>query len=484
MSWTELRNVALVGTEKRQLSSVITSPLDGQPSEVAAMQHAALFGTQRRAGVPITRTTVEAEAEPLAAPTEQNPPEKASRLIELILSGNAVTASLQPPLIHHWLAECAAADCVVPHRSLVPLLDAGARSTELRSSLRPVLGHRGRWLAEMDDRWAWAVANTDSNNYISVDDFLRFSADAKGDYVRTLRLTNPAEARRLVEGAFGDMNAANRTQCVAALTQGLNDDDEEFLESCLTDGSKLVRGEVHSLLNGLPNSRRAQRMVNRLAPLVSSEGRLRKSVTVSWPDAPSKADKSDMTEADTDTEASIWLRDIVAGTPLSWWEQHLDASPDTLLGRNLTPELELITGLSIAAVCQGSIEWADALVSHGHLNTHVIDIASDDVLVAAIAKLPKPNEKTGRDSANLLLQRSGRWSLAYSEAMLKWMQKADSKTPKYLFFSEGLADRLDPESVNRLGDLTEKYDGYEREAARRVLQALTTHASITEAFER
>lgn len=100
MSWTELRNVALVGTEKRQLSSVITSPLDGQPSEVAAMQHAALFGTQRRAGVPITRTTVEAEAEPLAAPTEQNPPEKASRLIELILSGNAVTASLQPPLIH------------------------------------------------------------------------------------------------------------------------------------------------------------------------------------------------------------------------------------------------------------------------------------------------------------------------------------------------------------------------------------------------
>ncbi len=484
MSWTELRSVALVGTDKRQVIDPPPAvlPPDASP-EVAAMHHAALLGVQRRAGKIITTAAAEPEGEPVVVPDETNVPREAAQLIELILGGNVVPPSMNGPLIERWLDECAAGGYVIPHRSMISLLHAGTRSKELRSLVRPVLGHRGRWIAGMQSTWQWAEANTEATADVTPDEFEHFATDAKGDYIQQLRTTDPTRAREVIESVFAGMNAADRTQCVASLSEGLSNDDEAFLEACLSDGSKNVREAAQQLLDGLPSSRRAQRMIERIEPLVSAEGRLRKSLTVAWPDEPSKDDKADMTDRGKDSATSQWLQAIVGGTPLDWWEDELGAKPSDILGRKLAPQPELIAGWSHAAGAQRSTPWADALVAHGHVDHRTVEIASDDVLIKAIGKLPKGTKRSIQQKAGVFLNRASPWSRAYGEALIKWAGSNDPEQVSFNYFESSFAQNLDPSLTADVERLIAKAPaGHQQQSLRRVLQILTMHTSITNAF--
>ena len=47
-----------------------------------------------------------------------------------------------------------------------------------------------------------------------------------------------------------------------------------------------------------------------------------------------------------------WLRTLVAGVPLAWWETTLGDGPDKLLGRRFEPADDLVAGWSRAAVAE------------------------------------------------------------------------------------------------------------------------------------
>lgn len=484
MSWTELRSVALVGTEKRQVGAAAPAvvPQDSSP-EATALHHAALLGVQRLAGSTLVTAAAEPESHPIEVPPESNTPREATQLVELILGGNVVPASMQAPLLRHWLRACAAGGHVVPHRVLIRLLDSGAQSNELRAHLRPVLGHRGRWIAAMDERWAWAVAVTDGTGEVTTKEFESFGPEAKRQHLEARRAVDAEAAREFVGTVFTDLAATHRAACVESFETGLSHDDEPFLEACLDDGSKVVRAAAHSLLNSLPDSRRSQRMIERLAPLVSVEGRRRKkTVTVAWPDPPSKAEKNELSDRGSSIEAS-WLHAIVAGTPLSWWEELLELDPTRIVELGPQPQRELTIAWAVAATAQKSTPWADALATNGHLDPGTVDLASEDVLIRTIRSLHKADAAVIRRLTPILLDRKGPWSVAYGEALLAHFAKTDPKASPWSLFEVPFAERLEPQLAPRVEKLLSKAaNDYEQRAIRRILQALTMQTSISTAF--
>ena len=104
---------------------------------------------------------------------------------------------------------------------------------------------------------------------------------------------------------------------------GLGPDDEPFLERRLDDRARSVREDAAELLDRLPGSARAARMADRLRPLLTTHGTLRKHLEVELPDDPDAAAVRDglVDPGPGVSKRACWLEQIVAGAPLEVWTE-------------------------------------------------------------------------------------------------------------------------------------------------------------------
>lgn len=104
--------------------------------------------------------------------------------------------------------------------------------------------------------------------------------------------------------------------------------DEPFLEAVLKDHRKKARNTAAHLLTYLPDSRLAQRMVARIQPLISLTVQDDKvgAISVTLPEVCDGAMEQDGIDPKppksiTIGERAWWLQQILAATPLTYWEQ-------------------------------------------------------------------------------------------------------------------------------------------------------------------
>ncbi len=497
--WVELRNTILVGTDKRRLPEPDAMAPIGASPEVAALHQAALLGARYRAGTPMVHTggALPADGETPAS-GDVPAPRSAVKLLELVLAGNVVVQDLTPRLLGHWLAECHRHGRVMAHDLLPPVLERGRQSIELRSAIRPVIGERGRWLAGLNRNWAWAAGGAATPAAgMDVATLLTFSIDGKRDALRQRRSIDADEGRALLEEIIPELTAAQRAACLEAIEEGLGPDDEPMLEAALDDRSKKVRAVAARLLDGLPDSRRARRMADRLAPLAAGGGRFRKGLTVAFPDPPTDDELRDLREATAassnigrgggipvsgTTAESAWLLSMVAGAPLSWWEEITGATPADILKRSITPEPELIAGWTMAATAQRSGPWAEALLAAGHVHHRLIDIAGEDAMVGLVRRLPKAKKHADFNLPMRITARSGQWGEPLSHALVDWTASVDLDKTGFPF-EAAFAQGLHPSVAPKIERLLPKVEDHQQRKLRRILQVLTMHTNITEAFQ-
>lgn len=378
---------AMVGTSRAPLPAHAGTPLAGALNSVerddpavGLLARAALAGLATRAG----RRPEPAPPLPDPAPAEALPeaPPRVTRHLSAVLN----TA-----LLPEWLTLCAAAGWRVPHAHLPDLLDWGGRvGAELRDTLRPVLGERGRWLAALSPNWRWFRSLETGNAELDEEAWDAATEAVRESLFRALRAADPASARDFLNARFRAEKAGVRRRLLDALAQTWQPQDAELeplLAEALADRSEDVRAQSRRLLQRLPGSAYNARMVARVAAMLGQEkvgllGKLRgqRRYTLTLPDAPDADARRDGLEAVK--RPAERLRQLLSATH--------PGELSTALG--LTPA-ELV---ELAAQFEGV----------------------DELVQATLAVGAGPNEPTVSELAELLLPRLKGQMTAWRAALL------------------------------------------------------------------
>ena len=471
--WGQLRAAALVGTARRDvppLPALGFASRDGATREELLLDAAALGDAVRRAG---------RVADPAPEPDDPAPAERlavapsgAVQILELLVTQGPVGGASRGVLAVHWFDTAAAAGRVVPPRLLPQVLDL-ATTSAVRRAARAVVGERGRWLAARNPDWSWV---TDEGR-----------AEQAADRVSAIAALRDADAdagRALVEQTWATDGAQQRAAAVAAMIVGLGDADEPFLERCLDDRARSVREEACRLLDRLPGSARAARMADRLRPLLTTHGTLRKHLEVELPDDPDAAAVRDglVDPGPGVSKRTRWLQQIVAGAPLEVWTQVTRTEPARILSMLRPDDALIVTGsLTSAAAGRHDLTWARALMR----------TSPDTRLLALLPADERERHLLTRVSAaqlgslsTELAQAPRPWGPDLSRAVLAAVGSDKTTGHAVRALRDVLPTALHPstlpaveKAMHAAGD-----DTFLRTTLRDVLQFQSLHRSISEAF--
>ena len=272
---------------------------------------------------------------PAAPPDVQ--PCGAKRLTGLLQN---VLATDAKELLAEFLRQMAAHRRLMPHELLPQAL--GVSDVELRELLLPVLGERGRWLASLNPEWSWVSSGVGTLSSGDRESLRREWEDGtirdRCRALAALRLSDAAEGRTLLEGTFKGEKADHRAQLVAVLANGLQSDDEQFLDACLDDRSAQVREAAAALLVKLPESGLAQRMLARADAMLAMtiEGKVFKKLKLAC-NPPEEIDKTwerDGIAAKAPSgrgKRAYWAECVLSAVPPAHWARKFGMEPAAII---------------------------------------------------------------------------------------------------------------------------------------------------------
>jgi len=357
-AWGELTATALLGTDRRPLPPPPPGPAGefghGSDLAVALLDRAAAVQAARRAGA-----VPEAAGPPLpVCPPDDRPPcaAAAARRLGRILGGE------HPDLLDEWLRTLTAAGRAAPPEHLVDLMDRTRTAPGLRPVVVEAVGPVAGWLSELVPGLGWgSVAPV-----APLEAWERGEPAERIEALRRLRSLEPAAARDLLAPGLPGERAELRAAAYRTLAAGLGPEDESLLERALDDRVAAVRQQAAELLAALPSSAWAQRMARRDAPLVQISGPAghdRFEVALVAPLPPSWARDGIDAAAPPGTSLGVHvLRQVVAATPLGWWEEQVPLPHLVVLAAEHELGPVLLAGWSRAAVRQRDPRWARILV--------------------------------------------------------------------------------------------------------------------------
>ncbi|GIE88765.1 SWIM zinc finger family protein [Actinoplanes regularis] len=362
----EMLAAALVGTARRPWPAQpvrvgsITVDLAPSPATAAGLLDAAAVAvTARRAGVlPATKAAV------VAAPEEIEPPlpiAAGARLRRILRGGAPGGTHLEQELLAQWLSAAAARGGVVPPAILPELLDAARRNTTVRADVARVAGRRGGWLAGQRTDWRWLLEEATP---VTVVDWATATGAERLGHLITLRRTDPARARDLVESTWHTESSENRARFLGTFAEGLTLGDEELLERALDDRRKEVRQTATDLLRRLPGAAFGERMRQRAHAAVRLAPGDPARLAVRPPEELDPALRRDGVGATPahGTGAGAWLlEEVVAGAPLESWAE-LEPSGYAALARGNDWAAALLHGWAKAAIAEHDGRWAATLL--------------------------------------------------------------------------------------------------------------------------
>ncbi len=354
--WTDLVATAMLGTDRRSLPSVPVGTVEdfgtGPDAAVALLDRAATVVAARRAGgvpEPVGRPLAECPADP-----RPPCPRTAARRLGLLLDGR------QADLLPEWLQALRAAGLAAPPEHLATLMELTRGDPRARQAVQEAAGPLAAWLSEIVPGLGWEPPADPAEAWE------RGGTAERIDALRRLRASDPAGGRALLAAGLGGERAEVRAACYGALAIGLGPDDEAVLERALDDRVASVRVVAADLLAALPGSAWSARMARRaeqMVQVVGPPGQDRFDIRLVAP-LPARWERDGIDpSAPARTSLGVHvLVQVVAGTPLSWWETL--ASPSHLVVLATEHELgpALLTGWTAAASRQGRADWAHLLV--------------------------------------------------------------------------------------------------------------------------
>ena len=380
VSFDDLVTAATVGVSRKPL---VLTELDGPAARhagvldvcdpaAAVLDAAALLTAARRAGVRPERGIARSAA--VSEDTAPEFPATAERALRQLGGAQLApgVAAGDSELLADLLTAASAAGYLAPAPLLPDLLDAAVRTAALRPAVASVLGVRGRWLAQHRADWRRVADLTASVRPRDQEAWLTGSRGDRHAYLTGLRDRDQKAARELLAADWARQTGDERAALLTVLARGLSPADEEFLDAALDDRAEAVRAAARRLLTRLPDSRFTLRVSQRARAALRLERRgLRLRLAVSLPGDPDAAavrDGIDARRPSPSIGAGAWLlTQVIAAAPLTSWTTLLRLSPAEIVTRPIDANrgIAVHAGWRLAAVMQGSREWADALLAAG-----------------------------------------------------------------------------------------------------------------------
>jgi hypothetical protein len=491
--WEQLLSSAVLGVERRAFvpppaEGALGDLLEQLPStsdpEGALLGAAAMFAlvqqVGRRAALDNTPPQVACEPDELPA---CSPP--AARHLATMLSGT------HRALLPEWLAALSSVGLRAPAALLPDLLELGRTQADMRVAILPALDRRGRWLAAQNPDWSYARTElrglrTESaaeplspQSSVLSTEWETGSRPARLLLLAELRRSTPALARSLLESTWATERADDRAAFLATLASGLSIDDQPLLESALDDRSKEVRRTAADLLTGLPDSRRAQRMLARALPLLAwipaekprmlgLRPRQPARLEVALPDACDQPMIRDGVEpkppADRQElgEKAWWLFQILRAIPPAIWSQRFNAAPAELVEAAARGEWQALLhqAWGAAAITFGDAAWAECLLQADARQSELLAVltpARQEALLRSILRgdvVPLHKHPV----LGLLRRTRHRWSAELTRAVLGAVRRhmraanAGNDHPLRSAITEDFAQRMPPAMLDEIAD--------------------------------
>jgi hypothetical protein len=363
--------------------------LDPEDQATALLDAAALMTAAGRAG--FQPETADLEAGSATAPDSAAPELSARAERALRQLGGAQLApgfaAGDKELLADLLGAASDAGFVASAPLLPDLLDAAVRTVALRSPVTAMLGARGRWLAKQRPDWQRIVdatpvettragsAAVDAAPTVRSNDPELWRTGSRAErhaHLVAERERDPGAGRDLLAADWARLPGDERASLLAVLRRRLSADDETFLDAALDDRADAVRAVARRVLTLLPDSAFVQRATERAAAVIRLERhRLRPWLNVRLPGEPDAAAIRDTAEGRPPSPAigvGAWrLTQLIAAVPLTSWPALLGRPPADIVGLPVPERLRLDVhaGWRLAAVSQGSAEWAEALLGAG-----------------------------------------------------------------------------------------------------------------------
>ncbi|MDQ3283119.1 MAG: DUF5691 domain-containing protein [Acidobacteriota bacterium] len=333
-------------------------------------------------------------------------------------------------LLHVMAESLREAHVHLPHALLPNIL--GTRDKQLRIALAPILGERGRWLAQRNSAWSWAFETTAASD--AATQWEEGNEQQQLDALRAMRVSDPAAAREQLAARLPKEKADTRAAMLMALLPTLSLSDESLLERALDDRSAAVKAVAADLLARLPASAFVQRMQARLEPAVRIERKfLVQRVLAADPPAELDAVATrdiipSRTPHGTGTRAYA-LTQIVGAVPLSFWSR-FELTPQQLLDAASKGDWDepLVSGWILAAARQRDAAWAHALLTVAARPEEIVELARalpSEELMRLIAAVPEGRHDWPLASILPLLPRP--WPRAFAHDWLQRLRRAAAR---------------------------------------------------------
>jgi hypothetical protein len=490
--WEQLLSSAVLGIERRAFAPPpaegalgdLIGQLDAADPERALLSAAATVALFQRTGrlAPINEASPPEACDPDVLPACAP---RAARHLATMLSGT------HRAVLPEWLAALQAAGRRAPAALLPDLLELGRAHPDMRAAILPALDRRGRWLARQNPDWSYAsneflVTSDESSDPALVTRHSSLvtqwetgSRAARLLLLAELRTSAPAQARGLVESTWATEKADDRAVFLATLAAGLSMDDEPLLESALDDHSKEVRRAAAELLTGVPDSRRAQRMLTRALPLLAwvpaekprmlglRQGQPAR-IEVTLPDARDQAMIRDGVEPKPPPdrqdlgEKAWWLFQILCAIPPVTWSERCNAAPAELIEAAARGEWHALLheAWGAAAITFRDAAWAESLLHadarQPELLAALAPARQEALLLALLRGDVAPLHK--HPVLGLLRQTRHRWSHELTRAVLGAVRRHMCATnvgndhQLRSAITEDFAQRMPPAMLDEIAD--------------------------------
>ena len=316
---------------------------------------------------------------------------------------------------------------------LLPRMFEQCSDPLLRAQLIAAGGQMAQWLIKLNPQWAVALVSATDLNWTDGNLAQRLA------FLKAERERHPGAARERLQSTFAAEPPAARAELLGALANGLNLDDEPFLESVLADQRKEVRRAAIELLQRLPQSALVLRAWALAQPLLEFKpgGWLRKhSLELILPETCTAAMQRDGIEvkppaASRSGERGYWLEELLARIPPQQWSDAFGQDAQTIWGLSEKHEFAQVLrrGWLRAAANFGDLNWAQIGIADGAL--HSFHDPSVVQLAECIAAAPDAEQRIAAhlrmhpdEAPELLLSAlKSPWSAAFSAELLRWLRQ-------------------------------------------------------------